>query len=95
MIQLRDGEFTVVNDRGDNFLGGKLIDWKIVEEMLIPAAVRQAPALAGLRRGEPRWFAAVNKLKLAAYTAKIRCPEWTVRASWWSARSRYGPQWTV
>ncbi|SDM61167.1 Hsp70 family protein [Allokutzneria albata] len=72
VIQLRDGEFSVVNDRGDNFLGGKLIDWKIVEELLIPEAVRQAPALAGLRRGDPRWFAAVNKLKLAAETAKIR-----------------------
>ncbi|GAA4033917.1 hypothetical protein GCM10022247_68750 [Allokutzneria multivorans] len=72
VIQVRDGEFSVVNDRGDNFLGGKLIDWRIVEELLIPAAVRQAPSLAGLRRGDPRWFAAVNKLKLAAETAKIR-----------------------
>ncbi|WP_152363693.1 Hsp70 family protein [Microlunatus speluncae] len=72
VIQLRDGEFSVINHRGDNFLGGKLIDWKIVDELLVPAVASQLPGLSDLRRGNPRWFGVVNKLKLAAETAKIR-----------------------
>ncbi len=71
VINMRDGEFTVVKHAGDNFLGGKLIDWKIVEELLIPAVTREH-RLTGLGRGNPRWFAVVNKLKLAAEAAKIR-----------------------
>lgn len=70
VINVRDGEFTVVNHRGDNFLGGKLIDWKIVEELLIPA-VTQERRLTALGRGNRRWRGAVNKLKLAAEQAKI------------------------
>jgi len=71
VVHVRDGEFTVVNHRGDNFLGGKLIDWKIVEELLIPAAASQG-RFTGLARGNPRWLAAVSKLKMAAEEAKIR-----------------------
>ncbi|WP_049579993.1 Hsp70 family protein [Streptomyces sp. SBT349] len=72
VIRLRDGEFSVVGHRGDNYLGGKLIDWRIVEELLIPAAARQVPELAGLARGDRRWLGAVSALKQAAETAKIR-----------------------
>lgn len=50
VIQLRDGEFTVLNHRGDNYLGGKLIDWRIVEELLIPA-VRDEFGFTDLARG--------------------------------------------
>lgn len=71
VINVRDGEFTVVNHRGDNFLGGKLIDWKIVEELLVPA-VTAGHSLTGLGRGKPQWFGAINKLKLAAEEAKVR-----------------------
>jgi molecular chaperone DnaK len=71
IVQLRDGEFSVVNHRGDNFLGGKLIDWKIVEDLLVPAIVNEY-GLADLRRGNPRWRGVINKLKLAAEAAKIR-----------------------
>lgn len=70
VIHVRDGEFTVVNHRGDNQLGGKLIDWKIVEELLIPALTEQA-SVTGLARGVPEWFGTVNSLKLAAERAKI------------------------
>jgi molecular chaperone DnaK len=71
VIRLREGEFSVVRHAGDKFLGGKLIDWKIVDELLIPAAVRAAPALSGLSRGDERWAGAVAKLKRQAETAKI------------------------
>ncbi|MET9487281.1 Hsp70 family protein [Nocardia sp. NPDC006630] len=71
VIQLRDGEFTVLNHRGDNYLGGKLIDWRIVEELLIPA-VRDEFGFTDLARGSARWRAVVNKLKLNAEKAKIQ-----------------------
>ena len=71
VISVRDGEFTVVNHRGDNFLGGKLVDWAIVEELLIPA-VTDRFRFTDLRRGNDRWRAAINKLKLAAEAAKVQ-----------------------
>jgi molecular chaperone DnaK len=71
VVEVRDGEFSIVNHRGDTFLGGKLIDWRLVEDVLIPAATRQL-GLDGLRRGDLRWAAAVGKLKLAAERAKIQ-----------------------
>ncbi len=71
IIQLRDGEFTVLNHRGDNYLGGKLIDWRIVDELLIPAA-RTELGLPDLARGDARWNALVNKLKINAEKAKIQ-----------------------
>jgi molecular chaperone DnaK len=70
LIQMRNGAFRVVNHAGDKCLGGKLIDWAIVEELLVPAVLRQTP-LADFRRGNDRWRAAFAKLKLAAERAKI------------------------
>jgi len=37
VMQMRDGMFRVVNHGGDRHLGGKLIDWAIVEQLLVPA----------------------------------------------------------
>jgi len=71
VINLRDGEFNVVTHRGDNFLGGKLVDWQIVEQLLIPAITEQHP-MTGLGRGNPRWFGTIAKLKQAAEQAKIQ-----------------------
>jgi molecular chaperone DnaK len=71
VVQLRDGEFTVLTHRGDQFLGGKLIDWQIVETLLVPAMAREF-GLDDLRRGNARWSAVMSQLKLAAETAKIR-----------------------
>ncbi|ONH61697.1 2-alkenal reductase [Frankia sp. CcI49] len=70
IVHIRDGEFDIVNHRGDNFLGGKLIDWAIVEQLLIPALLRQH-SLPGFGRGEPAWAQAIAKLKAAAENAKI------------------------
>jgi molecular chaperone DnaK len=71
LIQVRDGHIQVVNHDGDNHLGGKLIDWAIVEKLLIPAAIK-GHNLPDFRRGNSRWLAAVAKLKLYAEQAKIR-----------------------
>jgi molecular chaperone DnaK len=71
VIQVRDGLIQVVNHGGDNHLGGKLIDWSIVEQLLIPA-LTQTYSLSDFRRGNARWRGAIAKLKLAAEEAKIR-----------------------
>ena len=40
IIQVRDGLIQVVGHGGDNHLGGKNIDWAIVEQLFIPALTR-------------------------------------------------------
>ncbi len=70
VIKMRDGIIQVVNHEGDNHLGGKLIDWAIVEQLLIPALTSQH-SLANFRRGDPRCRKAIAKLKQAAEQAKI------------------------
>jgi molecular chaperone DnaK len=49
VIRVADGEFSTINHAGDNFLGGKLIDWDLVEQLLIPA-VRQELGLTAMPR---------------------------------------------
>jgi molecular chaperone DnaK len=71
VMQVRDGEISVVNHEGDNHLGGKLIDWAIVEQLLIPALLEQHK-LKDFRRGNPNWIRPIAKLKLKAEEAKIR-----------------------
>jgi molecular chaperone DnaK len=74
VIQVRDGVIQVVNHGGDNHLGGKLIDWAIVDELLIPAVTREH-RLRDFRRGNDKWRAAIAKLKNKAEEAKIRVSE--------------------
>lgn len=71
VIQVRDGMIEVVNHGGDKFLGGKLIDWAIVEELFIPYLTRER-RLSDFRRGNKKWSAAIAKLKMKAEEAKIR-----------------------
>ena len=71
VVSFNDGIFQVVNHSGDNHLGGKLIDWGIVEQLLVPALVKERQ-LTGLKRGNPDYAVALAKLKLAAEQAKIR-----------------------
>ena len=70
-IQVRDGVIQVVNHGGDNHLGGKLIDWEIVDQLLVPAVTSEY-SLDDFRRGNPTWATAFAKLKIAAEEAKIR-----------------------
>lgn len=70
VIQVRDLVIQVVNHGGDNHLGGKLIDWEIVEQLLVPALVKEHK-LTDFRRGNKKWSGAFGKLKLAAEQAKI------------------------
>ena len=71
IIQVRDGLIQVVDHGGDNHLGGKLLDWSIVEQLLVPA-VKEAHGLKDFRRGNPEWRTSFAKLKNAAEEAKKR-----------------------
>ncbi|AXB41545.1 Hsp70 family protein [Amycolatopsis albispora] len=70
VVKVADGEFSTINHAGDNFLGGKLIDWGLVESLLIPAVRKEFP-LPDLARGHRRSAGNVAKLKAAAEYAKI------------------------
>jgi molecular chaperone DnaK len=73
IVQVREGGIRVINHAGDNHLGGKLIDWDIVETRLVPVAVEKCTWLKDkdFRRGNAQWRAAFAKLKVAAEAAKI------------------------
>lgn len=70
LMRVRDGLIQVVNHDGDNHLGGKLIDWDIAIEKLIPAVTRKHE-LPGFQRNNPKWQKAIGTLKYAAEQAKI------------------------
>ncbi|MBD3291788.1 MAG: Hsp70 family protein [Armatimonadia bacterium] len=70
VMRIRDGLIQVVSHDGDNFLGGKLIDWDIVTKKLIPALCAEFH-LPDFRRGNPKWENPIRKLKWHAEAAKI------------------------
>lgn len=70
IVKVADGEFSTINHAGDNFLGGKLIDWALVEGLLIPAVRKEFP-LPDLARGHRKSAGNIAKLKQAAEYAKI------------------------
>nr|WP_052478422.1 Hsp70 family protein [Kibdelosporangium sp. MJ126-NF4]CEL18226.1 Chaperone protein DnaK [Kibdelosporangium sp. MJ126-NF4]CTQ90543.1 Chaperone protein DnaK [Kibdelosporangium sp. MJ126-NF4] len=70
IVKVADGEFSTIDHAGDNFLGGKLIDWGLVDDLLIPAVRKEFP-LPDLARGHRRSAGNIAKLKAAAEYAKI------------------------
>ena len=70
IIQVRDNQIYVVNHSGDNFLGGKDIDWEIVDRLLIPSLTGEY-TLSEFNRVNKKWIAAFAKLKQEAEQAKI------------------------
>ncbi|TDV35435.1 Hsp70 family protein [Actinophytocola oryzae] len=71
VVSKRDGDLRVLNHAGDPYLGGKLIDWAVVERILAPAVSRDLD-LRDFRRDNPAWRENFAKLKSAAETAKIQ-----------------------
>jgi molecular chaperone DnaK len=72
IVQLKDEEFQIVNHHGDNFLGGKLLDWAILDEILIPAVRTEFNRTDFSRKNDdPKIQTAISKLKLATEKAKI------------------------
>ncbi|MBM7788354.1 Hsp70 family protein [Tenggerimyces flavus] len=70
VVSKRDGDLRVLNHAGDSYLGGKLIDWALVDRVLAPAAAREL-GLTNFRRDDPAWRHSFARLKTAAEEAKI------------------------
>lgn len=70
IINVRDGVIQVVNHGGDNQLGGKLIDWEIVDQLLAPA-LKKEYELKDFNRSNKKWRSTFAKLKKYAEEAKI------------------------
>jgi molecular chaperone DnaK len=71
VVSKRDGDLRVLNHAGDPYLGGKLIDWALVDRVLAPEAARTL-GLTGFHREDPAWRVNFAKLKYAAEEAKIQ-----------------------
>lgn len=72
IIQVRDGLIQVVGHGGDNQLGGKNLDWAIVEQLFIPALLKERSLTDFGRHNPAKWGGAIAKLKIQAEEAKIR-----------------------
>ncbi|MEU4603002.1 Hsp70 family protein [Kribbella sp. NPDC023972] len=70
VVSKRDGDLRVLNHAGDPYLGGKLIDWALVDRVLAPAAAREL-GLTDFTRDAPAWRVSFARLKNAAEEAKI------------------------
>ena len=66
-----DDQIQLINHGGDIQLGGKLIDWEIVEQLLAPV-VASENKLSDFTRGNIEWEVAFAQLKMVAEEAKIR-----------------------
>jgi len=71
LMHKRDGLIHVENHGGDKYLGGKDLDYSLVQDLMVPALLGQA-ALGNFTRNNPKWTGAFAKLKIHAEDAKIR-----------------------
>ncbi len=70
VISLQEGVPQITAHAGDKHLGGKDIDWDLVDRIFTQEIVQQH-RLSDFHRGNPRWRAVFAKLKLKAEEAKI------------------------
>jgi len=68
IMQVRDEQIQVVNHGGDNHLGGKLIDWEIVNQLLVPRVTSEF----NLSPEDNEWVDILRRLKYDAEFAKIQ-----------------------
>jgi molecular chaperone DnaK len=71
IVSSKDGIASVLNQNGDNFLGGKNIDNKIVEEVILPKIKDKYSELDNLNRKEADYKGIFARLKYIAEKAKI------------------------
>lgn len=71
LVELRDRQTEVLAHAGDHHLGGRLIDWAIVEELFAPELTKEHQ-LTDFRRGNPQWQGAMAKLRQEAEEARAR-----------------------
>jgi len=70
LISSRDGSLTVLETGGDNYLGGKNIDWAVVEAVMVPEIIKKYK-LKDFTRSNPKYQTVFSRLKYLAESAKI------------------------
>src|SRR5690606_4237856 len=72
VVKSEQGEFSVVTHAGDNALGGKRIDWALVDEVLRPALHAADPTRPVVSPDNPRTVRALARLKRLAESIKLQ-----------------------
>lgn len=75
LISSKDGVLSVLGHNGDNFLGGKNLDWEIVDHVLAPRIASSA-TLAKFRRDNKAHQSKFSRLKSLAEQAKIELSQY-------------------
>ena len=74
IIAIRDGELSVVEHAGDNYLGGSDLDWAVVEKLLLPK-LSQTADVSHLNRSQmesdDQVKSSMRKLKMIAEEIKV------------------------
>ena len=70
LISSKDGILTVLGHSGDNFLGGKDFDWKVVDEVIKPA-IQEKFKFTDFERSNEKFRSIFARLKALAEEAKI------------------------
>ena len=71
LVGVRDGRIEVFDHEGDNFLGGKDLDWLLTEHVLVPR-IAERFRIDSWRRDNPERRLELSLLKHLAEDAKIR-----------------------
>jgi len=70
LVSLKDGNLSVLANSGDNYLGGKNIDWDIVDKIIVPKILENYQ-LDNFVRNNDKYKEIFTKLKWIAENAKI------------------------
>jgi molecular chaperone DnaK len=75
LVSCNDGLLSVLGNNGDNFLGGKNVDWEIVDTIIKPKILDKYN-LTDFTRGNPKYSNIFSRLKYYAETAKIELSQY-------------------
>lgn len=75
LISCKDGLLSVLAHSGDNFLGGKNIDWEIVDKIITPKIVEKYK-LTNFSRKNENYHSIFSYLKYLAESAKIELSQY-------------------
>src|SRR5579885_885307 len=75
LISCKDGILSVLGHNGDNFLGGKNVDWDIVDTIIIPK-ILEKHNLTNFTRKNEKYHNVFPRLKYSAESAKIELSQY-------------------
>ena len=76
LISSKDGVLSVLGHNGDNFLGGKNLDWEVVDKVFTPKIRTEAFSFESFRRDNKTYQSRFSRLKFLAERAKIELSQY-------------------